>query len=467
MRRRTFLETAAATGVAATAAAQSGKERPNILLIHCHDLGQHLNCYGVKTVRSPNIDALATEGVLFEKNFCTAPQCSPSRASIFTGRYPHANSVMGLCHAGFAWDLDPRERHLGQLLHDAGYATAGVGVIHETHSGPERCGLESYVKGSRAADVADGAVAEIRRLAKEKDRPFYLQAGCFEPHRIRRRSAPMADLGFIDEQMEADSALGVTVPPYLKDTPSAREELAELQGAVRHMDSHVGRILEALRESGLTENTLTIFTTDHGVALPRAKCAVYEPGLETAFILRLPSRPGWQGGQRLRQLVSNVDLLPTVLDAAGVAIPSVVQGRSVAPLLDGRDYQPRDAVFGELTYHGYYDPRRTVRTETHKLIVNFASAPGFMDSSQSWRPRCETVVPENPALSHHPDVELYDLRSDPWEQRNLAQEESAAGVMDELRQRLLRHLEETGDPLLAGPPPCPMYHRAMGWLRNT
>ncbi len=114
--------------------------RPNILLVHCHDLGQYLHCYGVKTVQTPNLDALAAEGVRFARSFCSNPGCSPSRASIFTGRWPHSNGVMGLCHANFAWDLGPDERHMAQILRDAGYTTAAVGVIHETASGFKRCG---------------------------------------------------------------------------------------------------------------------------------------------------------------------------------------------------------------------------------------------------------------------------------------------------------------------------------------
>jgi N-sulfoglucosamine sulfohydrolase len=464
MNRRNFIEAGGAASVGALARAANAA-RPNIVLLHCHDLGQHLNCYGVKTVQSPNLDRFAGEGVLFERSFCSAPQCSPSRASIFTGRYPHSNGMMGLAHAGFAWELNEGERHLGQILKSAGYATAGVGVIHETHGGPKRCGFDDYAAPARAQLMADAAVAKLGELAKAKDKPFYLQAGCVEPHRLPG-AVPSASMGFLAKDLKPDSSLGVQTPGYLRDNEGTRTELAELQGAVRQMDEHMGRVLAAVRGLGLERNTLVIFTTDHGIAMPRAKCSVYEPGLRTSFIVRYAGRPGWSGGLRQRAMVSNVDYLPTVLEAAGIPSPAGVQGRSFAPLLDGRAYTPRDAIFGELTYHEYYDPRRSVRTETHKLIVNFSSAPSFMDPSQSWRPRSEPLVPADPKTAYHPPFELFDLSSDPWEQRDIAREAQSAGVLADLRARLRRHVQETGDPLLTGAVACPMYSRSMAWLRG-
>jgi N-sulfoglucosamine sulfohydrolase len=443
----------------------ASSRRPNILLLHSHDLGRFLHCYGVRTAHTPNLDRLAAEGVLFERSFATAPQCSPSRASIFTGRYPHCNGMLGLAHFPFCWDLNPDERHLGQILRQEGYRTAGVGMLHETHSGPERCGLDEYVLSPWATDVADATIKMLQRFSEDSGRPFYIQAGTMETHRLPS-AVPSSDDGFLGKHIIPDTSAGVMVPGYLRDTPGTRTELGELQGSVRHLDNELGRILDTLRQLDLDKNTFVIFTTDHGIALPRAKCSVYEPGQETALILRLPTRQGWYGGRREQTMISNIDYMPTILEVAGIHIPSNIQGRSFAPLLDGNTYSAREYIFYELTYHSYYDPLRSVRTQDHKLIVSFSCAPSFMDPSESWRPRSDTVVPPNDALSTHSQMELYDLKLDPWEQVNLAWDDSYTDILNDLRNLLRLHMEQTDDPLLKGGVVDPMYYRNRDWLHN-
>ena len=149
-----------------------------------------------------------------------------------------------------------------------------------------------------------------------------------------------------------------------------------------------------------------------------------------ALLLRQAGRPGWHGGIVRQELVSNTDVLPTVLELVGIPIPANVQGRSFSLLLDDRPDTPNAVIFGELTYHGYYDPQRSIRTETHKLIANFSKAPSFQDPSQQWRPRSDPVVPENPATAFHPHLELYDLRQDPWEQVWLTSRNTQQSVMN-------------------------------------
>lgn len=319
-----------------------------------------------------------------------------------------------------------------------------------------------------AAAGTDAAIEELKRLAADK-RPFYLYAGFIEPHRLpypKGPGRPAADHGFPGPHLKPDDSLGVQIPGYLRDTPGTREELAGLQGAVRHIDEQFGRWMQAIRELGLEKNTLVIATTDHGIAMPRAKCSVYEPGVQIALLLRYAGRKGWHGGVVRDEMVSNIDMLPSILELAGIPVPANVQGRSFAPLLDGRAYTPNAAIFGELTYHGYYDPQRSIRTTTHKLIANFSTAPSFQDPSQQWRPKSDTVVPESPASSFHPHLELYDLTVDPWEQVDLAKKPKFAAIRNELAKRLLQHMTDTDDPLLRGAVTSPQHETTLKMLRG-
>jgi len=446
--------------------------RPNVLLIHCHDLGRHLACYGAGTVTSPNLDALAAEGVLAERMFATAPQCSPSRASLFTGRWPHSNGVLGLTHAPFSWDLHADERHLARWLGEAGYGTELVGMHHESRRTSDdelaaTLGFDRVRTGGLVDEVVERGTEAIQRLAAA-DRPFYLQLGFVEPHRLSGdRDAPGV-MGFLGNHLEPDTTAGVEVPPFITDSDSSREEIAELQGAIRAMDAGVGSILAALERSGAADDTIVIFTTDHGLALPRAKCTLHDPGLEIAFLVRWRNG-GWTGGRRIPDLLLNLDVLPTLLDILEIPVPGSVpplQGRSFRPLLENRpdDLAARDVIFGEMTYHDYYDPRRSARTERHKLIVNFSSAPLFMDSSQSWVRRCVPVSSPSGNIGTHPLVELYDLADDPLELTNLADDPAHAETRDALLARLRDWMAETGDPLLDGAVTSPHHLAAVADL---
>lgn len=427
--------------------------KPNLVLVHCHDLGQHLGCYGVNSVVSPHLDAFAAQGVRFANSFCVAPSCGPARAALFTGRYPHSNGALGLCHWRFGWDLHPHEQHLAQLCRPAGYRTAVAGVLHETRSGPQRCGYELADLREPARTVTDQALEFLREFRRTPDRPFLLTVGYFEPHRASPTGHPDADFGFIGPDLKPDTSRGVDVPGYLRDTPGTRAELAELQGAIRHADAQFGRLLAAVP----TENTVVVFTTDHGIAMPRAKCSLYDPGLRIAWLLRAPGLPA---GLVRDDLVSQVDVLPTLLALLGLPTPPRVQGRSV---WDARA-APRPEIFAEMTYHDYYDPRRCVRTATHKLIANFSTTFSFMDPSQSWRPRADLVTPPNRAVSYHEPIELYDLRTDPWERENLASGPAHAAVRRELLARLHGHLVATDDPILQGAITSPQHRQTLAEL---
>lgn len=450
--------------------------RPNIVLIHCHDLGRQLGLYGAATVDSPNLDAFAADAVVADAMFCSAPQCSPSRSSLFTGRWPHSNGVLGLTHDGFDWDLHADERHLASWLSGAGYRTELIGMHHESRTGADdrvaaRLGFDRVDTGGLADVIVAKTDQALGRLAAG-DEPFYLQVGFTEPHRLSgARDAPGV-MGFLGDHVQPDDSRGVQVPGWLVDDEPAREEIAELQGAIRLMDDAVGRVLRRIDELGLTDNTITIFTTDHGLALPRAKCSLYDPGLEIAFAVRWPAG-GWTGAEdgqarRLDQLLVNLDVVPTLLDTLGIDTRTAdIQGRSFLPLLQGRReaYAVREAVFAEMTYHDYYDPRRSVRTDRYKLIMNFSSAPLFMDPSQSWNRRCTPILSANGNIGSHPPVELYDLVEDPYELDDLADDPGHAFVRAELMARLGDWMRATGDPLINGAVTSPLHRNSVALLQ--
>lgn len=431
-------------------------KRKNIIVMTTHDLGQHLHAYGVETVQTPHLDRMAAQGVLFENNFCTSPGCSPSRAAIFTGRYPHSNGVLGLTHSDFLWRLHSSEKHLAQALNEHGYDTCLIGMMHENPR-MDNVGFQHTVLGNggsyfvsddlqqneTAPDLADfsGRIDFYLEQVQESRQPFFLSIGTFEPHR------PYNFNGCLPDREN-----GVWIPPYIpQETPeqcaAAEKEFAALQGSIRHMDAAVGRLLENLEQRGLKDDTVVLFTSDHGVAMPRAKCSLYDPGIETPLIL-------WGGGipsgQRFSQLVSNVDYFPSLMEWAGLPVAENVQGRSFYPLLQGGGYVPRNEVFAEKTYHRSYDPIRCIRTERYKYIVNFEfntcyDAPCDIQQGDIYRTAVEKY------MGIRPRYELYDLDGDPWEQHNLAENPACDDIREELHNRLINWMHETEDALLEGP----------------
>ena len=429
-------------------------DKPHIFVITCHDLGQHLGCYGIESVQSPNLDRLAAEGTRFDRAFCTAPQCSPSRASLATGRYAHSNGVMGLSHAD--WDLNPGEKHTAAHMAEHGYETHLFGLQHVTQN-VDRLGFQHLHAqgsghgggtGSSTAQKVGAAVEEFLQ-GTQLQAPLYVEINFFEPHRPY-------DFGGV----EPDTSSGVFVPPYLPQIPESREEMAALQGAIREVDHAIGHILDALDQTGLSQHTLVIFSADHGLPMPRAKCTLYDPGISIALIARWPDG-GIAAGVAVSELVSNLDVLPTMLEATGLPIPAEVQGSSFLALLRDEPHQVREAIYAEKNFHSYYDPMRCVRTERFKYIRNFEAdfaveVPGDIQQGSIFRSNPGRYSSKRQQL-----VELYDLSVDLLEEHNLAGSPELADIQQALDQRLWQWMEETQDPLLLGPIASPRYRTAM------
>ena len=421
-------------------------DQTNIVLVHCHDLGQYVGCYGAP-IQTPRIDNLSAEGAKFTRYACTAAQCSPSRGSIFTSRYPHQNGLMGLAHHG--WQLNDDEITLSMYLNDAGYSTWLLGEQHVTSDEhPQRLGYQNiWVESDRALQVAKRAKEFLQEMAgDETGQPFFASIGFEEPHR------PYDAPGY-----PADDAAKVQPLPYLPDRPDIREDIAGLHGLIYTVDEAVGQIVQTIDEVGLTDNTLVIFTTDHGIAMPRAKGTCYDPGIMTVLIMRMPGL--CEDGQQYDQLLSNVDLLPTLLELAGQDVPERVVGRSFLPLLTGGDYQPRDHIFAEMTWHDKYNPMRAIRTEKYKYIRNFGERPLVYLPLDIYRAPAGLELRDEYYATRRPEEELYNLEDDPWEQSNLAGKPEYAEQVKAFRGQVQQGREATDDPLLEGPVPCPEKQR--------
>jgi arylsulfatase A-like enzyme len=224
--------------------------------------------------------------------------------------------------------------------------------------------------------------------------------------------------------------------------------MAAYKASARILDSGIGSVLDALDEAGLTDTTLVVCTTDHGIAFPGMKCSLTDHGIGVMLILSGPG--GFSGGRICDAMASHIDIYPTLCDLLEIEPPDWLQGRSMMPLIRGEADEINDAIFAEVSYHAAYEPKRAVRTSRYKYIRR------FQERSSPVLPNCDDspskdVWLENGWGDRAPATEqLYDLVFDPNESCNLAADPAMARVLDGLRDRLDRWMRETGDPLLAG-----------------
>lgn len=416
-------------------------EKLNILMVISHDTGRHLGTYGRK-VETPELDKIAEEGVQFDNYFCSQPQCSPSRGSILTGKYGHNHGLMGLTHLGHTMKSDVKT--IPSEMKKAGYDTSLFGFFHESIDGVyegEKLGYDHVVTvpGNAAEKVTDQLESFLKeRTASQNEKPFYASVGFEETHR------PF-------DTFEPDPIDSVEVPPYLPDTKKVREDIALFQGSVKELDRSVGRIKKLLDDTGLADNTVLIYTTDHGIAFPRAKGTLLDAGLETALLIRFP-KGMMKEGHRQDELLCNIDLMPTLLEMAGGEVPEDIDGYSFLPLLEQQDYMERDHFFCELTWHDRYHPMRGIRTKDYKYIRNFEDGPKVYLPYDLYTSLSGEEVREEYSVPNSKE-ELYDLKKDPLEQENLAGDADYEDMLLNLRERVVKWMTETEDPLLKGPVP--------------
>ena len=405
--------------------------RPNILYLHSHDTGRYVQPYGYQ-VPTPNIQRLADQGFLFRNAFCAVPTCSGSRACLLTGQYGHSNGMLGLAHRGFS--LNDYRHHIVHTLRKHGYESALIGEQHISKE-PDVIGYDRVIKvdTNHARDIAPIAIEELR----DAPQPWFFSVGFFETHREFFEPTSVRD------------ALYSTPPANLPDTPATRADMAAFKASARSLDQGVGAVLAALDANGLADDTLIIFTTDHGLAFPGAKATLFDRGIGVLLILRGPD--GFSGGKVSDAQVSHLDIFPTVCELLEISAPDWLQGRSTMPLVRGEATQIRDALFVEKTFHVAYEPERGVRTPHWKYVRRFDERhPGPVLANCDDGPSKDVLVERGWRDRVIPSEQLYDLSFDPNEAANVAHMQEHAAVLADLRERLTGWMEDTDDPLLNG-----------------
>jgi N-sulfoglucosamine sulfohydrolase len=477
-----------ASGLLAVCTAWSAER--NVVLIITDDQSPTLGCYGDPVAKTPHVDSLAADGVIFTRAYATVASCSASRSAVLSGLYSHRNGQYGHTHAEhhFVSFPDIQPLTLPQALARAEYRTGHVGKFHVAPEETYRFG--NYFQADERNPVA---MAEAVRgfIAGDRDRPFFLYFAPGDPHRSGavNRSAPVKHApDLFGNPKPGQTMPGVTtvvydpakvaVPPFLPDTPETRAELAEYYQSVARVDQGVGRLLEILRSEGLMERTMIIFTSDHGMAFAGAKTTVYEAGLSVPFVVRDPYQQ--RRGLKTDALISLVDMTPSILDFAGAldrthnrprdwtSQPAATRdaynkyhGRSWFPLLAEPAGGIHDVLLGSHTFHEIqmYYPMRAVWDDRYRLVWNLAHPLPFpmasdLLASATWQAQ-RGVDPATPygyktvgEIMKRPEFELYDVSDCRHERRNLANDPAYAAVLARYLAQLRQKCVETGDPWL-------------------
>ena len=429
----------------------------NIVLIHSHDTGRCVQPYGYD-VATPRIQAFAEQGVLFRRAFAMAPTCSPSRAAMLAGQPPHCCGMFGLANAKYHYTLNDPSHHLARFLGSHGYATALCGIQHEMEGDDrairETLGYHDVFCAMKWEEPLDPATHEaaVEYVHRPHDRPFFLSVGFFETHRDNpaagRRHSRMPGTPDFDDY----DGRYRRPPAPIADIPITRRDWASFRHGALELDRKVGAVLDAIDHAGLADSTLVILTTDHGIAWPHGKGNLTDLGTGVMLMLRGPAATGFTGGRVLDAMVTHMDLYPTICELLAVEPPAWLHGKPLCPLIRGDAHHLHDQVFAEQNWHSSPDPQRSVRTERYRYI------------RRKDTPHLRIVDPGptnqwayGAGFAERPEgIELlYDLYTDPQEMVNRVDDPSLCGVLDDLRGRLDRWMDETDDPFPHGriPPP--------------
>ncbi|MCA6073745.1 sulfatase-like hydrolase/transferase [Fulvivirga sedimenti] len=434
--------------------------RPNILWLVAEDMSPTIPPYGDSTIVTPVLDQLAGEGVVYDNFFTPHPVCAPARAAIITGMYAnhigashmrtgpwYSDDIPQATIAAYAqymppglqaYEAIPMEgvKMFSELLREAGYYCTN----NNKQDYQFRKTMTAWDDNSRKATWRN----------RKKGQPFFSVINFEVTHESRIWAKA-------EDSLWVARSLKVPVPPYLPDTEAAKVDVRRMYSNILEMDFQVGRVLKELESDGLLDSTIVIWYSDHGGPLPRQKRALYESGVKVPMIIRFPG--GEFAGMRDDRMISFIDLAPTMLSLAGIQPPAYMDGTAFMGKY-ARTEEPA-FVFGAADrFDEKYDRRRFVRNDRFKYIRNYMTdQPVYLDLSyrkqmsimqELLRLREEGNLTPEQARWFDPvkePEELYDLKNDPFELTNLAQDQSYAPVLEEMRTAMdtwLSGFEDTG-----------------------
>ena len=432
---------------------QNSTKKPNILFIVADDWSKHAGIYGDKVVRTPNIDRLGKNGLIFDQAFCSAASCSPSRASILTGKHPHQ-----IAEGGNLWGSLP-----ASIPNFVSLIQASGGFVGSEQKG---WGPGNFKIGGYQDNPAGKNFKNFEEFlgAKPKDKPFFFWFGSIDPHRDYVKGT--GEKAGLDPQK-------VKVPGFLPDNDVVRKDILDYYFEVERFDSNVGKLIATLESKGELENTLIVITSDNGMPFPRAKATCYDSGTNIPLIMY------WKGKikpTRSSELVSLIDLAPTVLDVMSIQKPTDLPSKSLINLINGRPIAHRNAVFVERERHANVRkgnlgfPIRGIRTKEFLDLRNFEPNRFPAGDPQKWvavgpygdiddSPTKQLIMSDSTnyafffdrTLKKRGSEELYDLKNDPSQLHNLANEKRYEKAKKYLKIELEAWMKRTNDPRLINP----------------
>lgn len=417
-------------------------ESPNIVLIIADDVSWNdLGAYGHPNVKTPNLDQLASDGMLFTEAFLTTSSCSPSRTSIISGLYPHNTDAEQL-----SWPLPDDKNTFVQQLKNAGYWTGLAGKYHmgdpvrddfdvllEMQWLDAPIGLDRKLKGDGSG--CDEWISLLQQ--RPKDKPFFTWLASFDAHRP-----------FYDDNScpKIHNSEDVILPPYVPNTDLVKKDFSLYYDEITRMDNYIGKVVAELEAQGVSENTVILFIADNGRAFPRDKTTLYDGGIKTPWIVKWPAKI--KAGTKNNNLISSVDIAPTFISIAGLNPLPEFEGFDFSEMLSDTSEVIRDEIYAEDHFHDYEDYTRAIRTKTFKYVKNFYddlpdTPSADVNRGRSWQSMLDeykkgTLTEAQLKCFKKPrdKEELFDIVTDPYELNNLTLNPEYKEVLSDMRKRM-------------------------------